>query len=194
MTGEVHIDFLCLLSTYLPITKYLELGVCDADCLNQVAPIVLGRPGSRAIGVDRNPCPVVLCSGVQFYCMSTQLYLQSLEEGVDVFDLVFIDADHDIASVLSDLRGVLPFVANDGIVALHDTYPKDVGFTQAGYCGSAYKIAAYWKEFSGIEFVTLPVHPGLTIIRKRKAQVPWMEVADVLEDSEISDGVRHAKI
>jgi hypothetical protein len=33
------------------------------------------------------------------------------------------------------------------------------------------------KAYRGMEMVTIPLHPGLTIVRKSRTQVPWNESA-----------------
>ena len=66
---------------------------------------------------------------------------------------------------------IMPHVSHEGLVCLHDTNPETVEDTQPGYCGDSWKFA---KNLSvlGYEAVTLPYHPGLTIVRNRRRWGP----------------------
>jgi len=54
-------------------------------------------------------------------------------------------------------------------VALHDTNPENVSDAQPGFCGDAWKFVVYLLG-AGFEGMTLPYHPGITLVRKR---VSW---------------------
>lgn len=89
--------------------------------------------------------------------------------------MLFIDADHKKESVLKDFYNYFPFIKEDGIIFLHDGYPKNIEYTKDGYCSNCYEaIFELSKNTTDYEMVTIPLHPGLTICRKRKKQIPWI--------------------
>mgnify|MGYP001795611338 CR=1 FL=1 len=91
-------------------------------------------------------------------------------------DMLFIDADHCRDSVLRDFRDYFPFVRPHGLILLHDTHPGDASLLDYGWCGDAYRaVEELQRELDGFEMMTIPVSPGLTLCRKRAAQLSWME-------------------
>ena len=91
-------------------------------------------------------------------------------------DMLFIDADHAKDSVLRDFFGILPFVSQHGLILLHDTHPKSVDYLDPQYCNDAYKaIEELSKRMDQFEMMTIPLHPGLTLCRKRTSQLSWLE-------------------
>jgi hypothetical protein len=62
-----------------------------------------------------------------------------------------------------------------GIIAIHDTHPKNEKYTTSGYCGDGYKfIEEIGGNTSEFEIMTIPVHPGITLVRKRSGQLKWI--------------------
>ena len=87
------------------------------------------------------------------------------------FDFVFIDADHSEKAVSKDFYGIYEYVSPDGLIILHDTNPETREDTEPGFCGDAWRFAQHLVAVP-YEAVTLPFHPGLTIIRKRSGWGP----------------------
>jgi len=114
------------------------------------------------VGVDIKP---VTCDGATMYQMTTKEFIDSHAYKHAPYDVVFIDADHNAKAVLADLLGIWHYVAAEGLVFLHDTNPEKPEDTSLGLCGDAWLAAS--KIAKNFESVTLPYHPGLTIIRKR---------------------------
>mgnify|MGYP003341982137 CR=1 FL=1 len=56
---------------------------------------------------------------------------------------------------------------------MHDTYPISEKFLDKGYCGDSYKTAWHIRQNYGqkCEIVTMPFHPGLSIIKKTNRHV-----------------------
>ncbi len=169
MNQSAHETLIPLLCELIGAQTYLELGVHRGDCLLKVAKWV---PGITVVGVDKENLILTLPSNVTFIHSDTLSYLKTLNG--PVFDVVFIDADHSADAVIQDVIHVLPHVNEHGLILLHDTFPVDITYTDPGYCGDSYKVPEQLTaNCPDIEFVTLPYHPGLTVIRKRSKQVFW---------------------
>jgi len=154
----LHERLIPLLVEGIGATTYLELGTFDNATISKVR-------CRRRIGVDKR---AVRCPDVQMFEMRTDRFIENHAKRVAPFDFVFIDADHSAASVEADFHGIWPYVSDEGIVCLHDTNPETEKDTAPGLCGDAWRFAK--RLSSTVECVTLPYHPGLTIIRKR---VQW---------------------
>lgn len=134
---------------------YLELGTHLNETIGRVT-------APHRYGVDTKPIP---CPGAQMFRMTTGEFIEKYAASYAPFDFVFIDADHCAKSVGEDFDGIWPYVSDEGLVCLHDTNPEREEDTQAGFCGDAWKWAS--EKSRTMEMVTLPYHPGLTIVRKR---------------------------
>jgi len=129
---------------------YLELGIQFNQTISKVK-------AKRKIGVDlKRPTN---CN-YEFHHMSTNEYFRKLD--IPDIDVCFIDADHAFEQVLEDYNNVLPYIKKDGLILLHDTFPTAERHKRLSLCGTAYKILDHIKE----EHVTIPIFPGLTIVRK----------------------------
>ena len=62
----------------------------------------------------------------------------------------------------------------DLLLILIDGLPKDIEHAGSGYCGDGYRaIDELTRGAQGYEMMTIPVHPGLTLARKRQNHLPW---------------------
>lgn len=176
--GNFHLDFMELLARRMKPDIYLELGLGPtAECINRISGYC-----KRSLGVDIKGCrghkpgwELFHVSTDEFFEKSAPLWLGLNKE---VVDLCFIDADHSAEVVWKDLRNVLPYMKQDGIVVLHDTYPESAKYTAPGYSGDCFRVAEEMQEESDLEFyeiVTLPFPPGLSIIRKREKHLLWRD-------------------
>ncbi len=152
--------------------RYLELGVYQGECLIAVAS---ANPDCECIGVDREPMNFGVPPNVKLIQSDVYMFFNSISPPTgDLFDAVFIDANHSEESVKEDFNRVWPYVSDNGLILLHDTFPDSKESTSPGLCGTAYLFAGKLGSKFGLEAVTLPYHPGLTIVRKRTKQVPWI--------------------
>lgn len=136
--------------------SYLEFGTHTNETIGRV---VCGR----RYGVDINP---IRCHGVTMFQMTTREFIRNHASLNAPYDFVLIDADHTADAVEDDYNGILPHVSPEGLICLHDTNPQTELDTQFGLCGNAWEFARDLHD-RGAEALTLPYHPGLTIIRKR---------------------------
>lgn len=103
-------------------------------------------------------------------------FAKELEANPLKIGMLFIDADHSKEAVLQDFQIFFPLMAPHGLILLHDTHPKDEVMMQPGLSGTACQaveiLALDTREY---ELMTIPVSPGLTICRKRQAQLSWQK-------------------
>lgn len=149
---------------------YLELGVHQNETMGLVAKF---NQGTRLIGVDRKE-PYERIMGVEYYIETTQEFLtKRLPEMKVKLGVVFIDADHTYESAKWDFEMVWPFVEEQGIVLLHDTFPEAEWEEKPGYAGDSWRFAVELRE-RGYDTATVPIPPGLTIVRKReRGHLAW---------------------
>jgi predicted O-methyltransferase YrrM len=166
---DMHTDVIEFFASKVNPNLYVELGLYKGETINRVA-----KHAKRSIGVD-------LISGFsdknfEFFQMSTDDYLEILKKENLKIDMLFIDADHSYEQSLKDFDGYFEFVNDDGFIFMHDTYPISEKYLDKGYCGDSYKTAWHirnnYKE--KCEILTIPFHPGLSIIRKSTKQLFWM--------------------
>lgn len=146
-------------------TRYLEYGVRDGENFIEMSDIV-----KNAYGVDMIIKEKVRDNkrgNVELYEMMTNEFRDRRLPWMENMDVVFIDADHNSSSVITDFNGVYMKVNRDGYIILHDTYPCNEELLSPGGCSDCYRTPLYLKRVYGdkIEILTLPLNPGLTIVR-----------------------------
>ena len=169
-----HEDFITHLARITKPAVYVELGLYRCKLFNKMIPVA-----DRLIGVDNDPSVVryMKKSGkTTFFNMKTDEFAEKLREEPLAIDMIFIDADHSENAVRDDFFHFLPFVRPHGLLILHDTHPRSDLFIQKEFCGDGYKaMEAISRNAKDYEVLTIPVHPGLTIVRKRNTQLSWQE-------------------
>jgi len=111
--------------------------------------------------------------------MDTDTFFEKLKKQeitITPVEMVFINANHAAEQVEKDFNNVFPYVLDNGLIFLHDTFPYEKEQTNCHSCGTAYQFASKLSSIKSLEYeiITIPMHPGLSIIRKRKKQVCWM--------------------
>lgn len=171
--GNWHVNFILHLATIVKPRVYVELGLYQCELFNQMIPL-----SEKLIGVDFSPLAgnyMQKSYKAEFICTKTEDFAKVAKAENLKIDLLFIDANHSYESVRDDFMNFFPLVNNDGLILLHDGYPKDIQHTDNGYCGDGYRaIKELTENQNGFEMMTIPVHPGLTIARKRSAHLPWL--------------------
>lgn len=171
-TSKWHLDFIVHLVTILKPEKYLEIGVYRAGLINRLTHLI---PEIVAVDIDpRAKSYIESLKNVEFINMDSKDFWKTRSGGE--FDLIFIDGNHSRDAVLVDFEGARNCIKDHGVILLHDTYPLDREATNPERCDNGYlaiqELSFQTQEF---EMMTIPVHPGLTIVRKRTTQVPWSE-------------------
>lgn len=167
-----HENFIVHLASILRPKVYVELGLYRCELFNRVAPFA-----HRSIGVDLSSESgkfMTKSPKSEFVCKSTDEYAKIARKNNLLIDLLFIDANHSKESVRKDFESFFPLVSDNGVILFHDGYPKNKIFTDSGYCGDGYKaIEQLTKDAKDYEMMTIPVHPGLTLCRKRTKHLLW---------------------
>jgi hypothetical protein len=164
-TAERHFDRTwCInyLAQSLKVGKYLELGICQAETLRNMSTIV-----PECHGVDVTPPNDVLPQSIKFYHMTTDdFFVKTKYYGY--FDMIYIDANHNIEYVKRDLINALKCLQPNGLILLDDTYPPNSTYFNPRFCEDAYLISKFCRETmcDKVEMLTLPFAPGLTMVRK----------------------------
>lgn len=170
--GNWHVNFIVHLASILKPKCYVELGLYQCELFNKIAPFC-----EEMFGVDISKDASKFMknsSKTHFHCTTTLEFAKYAKRENLEIDMLFIDADHSYESVKKDFDSFFPLLKDDGIILLHDGYPKDLAHTDSGFCGDGYRaIDELTKNQVGFEMMTIPMHPGLTIVRKRKSHLPW---------------------
>lgn len=168
-----HEDIIVSLAKIFQPRVYVELGLYQCRLFNKMTPYVTEKMFGVDIAKETGDF-MKKAAKAEFFCGSTLEFAKQFKSKNIKIDMLFIDADHSQNSVLQDFQAFFPFVKQDGLIFLHDGYPKNKEFTASGFCGDGYKaIFELSKKTEEYEMVTLPMHPGLTICRKRNKQVLW---------------------
>lgn len=163
---EVQVDHPRIISSIIRNTNtkkqenYVEYGVMVGRCLEQIAPHV-----NIAYSVDMGEYQPK-AKNIQFYSMTTDEFSEKKLPTL-TFNYAFVDADHTSKQALIDFENVYKYIKTGGYIFLHDTYPYSQQYLQPKFCNDCYKTPLeIRKRYPNIEMLTLPLNPGLTIIRK----------------------------
>jgi hypothetical protein len=172
-----HESFIEHLASVLKPMVYVELGLYRCELFNCI--ILHAR---KLIGVDKDAAAgnwMAKSHKVEFIHLTTDEFAAMLQKHPVAIDTLFIDADHSKEAVLRDFWNFFAFVSPHGLIIQHDTHPKNSDYTQPGYCRDAYKaIEELSRRTDEFEMMTIPVHPGPTVCRKRTGHFLWMEVGN----------------
>lgn len=167
--ADFHVDMIVHLASVIRPTCYVELGVYECETFNRVS-----RFAETSYAVDIESKASLHKKKGYFYNGTTMEFLDFFKVKDKKIDMLFIDADHSAASVKQEFESFFPYVSDQGLIILHDSYPKDKTHTDQSICGDGFlAIAELSTQASDYEMVTIPFPPGLTICRKRNKQVPW---------------------
>lgn len=156
-----HIDLIEAIFIACHYNSYLELGIWNGENLAKMS-----KHAMYAVGVDiadvRDDTTTNLCQ------TTTDHFF---EHNVDMFDLIFIDADHRYEQAKKDLNNSLKILTPPGAIILHDTDPARKELLDDGYCSDAYKILRDLRNNNRVDFITLPMNEaGLTIVKFRNSE------------------------
>ncbi len=161
-------EFIIFIAKTMKPDNYLELGSSVGTTLSAVLPFVK----EKVVGVDIRQT-IQNTDKIIFYQTTTDAFF---DNPPDIrYDLIFIDADHRYKQAKKDFKHAAKLLKDNGLIIIHDTYPMDKSYLCEKECADSYKLA--WeirtKMNKKFEIVTLPFHPGISIIRKSKKQLNW---------------------
>lgn len=162
-----HASFIGEIAKQMRPSAYLELGVYRGETFRKVA-----KWSAVSVGLDIDPIAIKSISGLK-KSIPVLGEISALDGRADlpgVYDLIFIDADHAKESVVSDFKAASDLLKRNGLILLHDTWPKNESYTTPGFCGDAYlAVGVLRSSCPDWSFVTLAAHPGLTFCQKNSA-------------------------
>jgi len=124
-------DFMNYLIRKHNFKSYLELGVDNAWNYNQI------NIESKT-GVDASSRSLHASTGdpVDMFIMYTDNFFAINEKK---YDLIFIDAMHEMSQCYIDFKNSYNFLNDNGIILFHDIWPKNKVETELGNMGTVFK-------------------------------------------------------
>lgn len=161
-----HPKFIAGLARITRAENYLEVGVYRGETIRKVSKFC-----SNNVGVDIDQEAIESIAGIRnvtgFLGSLQDFCLQPQEIK---FDLIFIDANHDVQSVVRDFESAKTLISEKGLVLLHDTWPKNSNFISPQFCGTAYQaVQIIRSEHPAWNLITITTHPGITVCQSTKA-------------------------
>lgn len=165
-----HVKFVRELAHLLQIQVYAELGIYEGETFNAI-----NAPTKIAVDIDQKYLAYAEDSPVVKKLLGDSKVLANyLCDNSILIDLLFIDANHSRQAVIDDFENLEVFVAPNGIILMHDTFPKSLLYSSQEYCGDAYlALDELTKKFTNWSFATIPVHPGLTLATRLPNRPKW---------------------
>lgn len=165
-----HPSLLVFFASFIKPNIYLEYGVAKGNVIIQVAQFA-----KQVIGVDIEDHVENKPENMTLHVMHTTEFKSILLSQNMVVDMAFIDASHKSSDAFNDFKDIYPHVIDNGFIFLHDTYPTQLYLTEDGACSDSWRVPAMIKQnYPDCEILTIPICPGLSIIRKNTIRLPWM--------------------
>ena len=125
---------------------YLELGVFDNSNFNQIR-------CRNKYSVDIN--------GNAIFTGTTDDFFSQLDKST-VFDIIYIDANHDYEFVLRDFNNSVPRASK--WILMHDMIPPSKKYIQSKFCSDSYKLLYYFLTETNLKVYPMENNMGLTLI------------------------------
>ena len=141
---------------------FIEYGVRSGENLEEISQIV-----EKSYGIDINDRPNALQNNnITYFKGYTDDFSENILPFIK-FNYAFIDADHSFESCMKDFDNIYKYIETGGLIFLHDTYPTLEDMLSPIFCNDCYKTPIEIKnKYKNLEIITLPLNPGVTIIRK----------------------------
>lgn len=141
--------------------KYLEIGVSKGENIYNIRDEV-----DLCEGVDKDEL-ILDKNNIIFNKVTSDIFF---ENNKNIYDIIFIDADHNFIQVKKDFENSLKILNKYGIIVLHDTDPIEESLLNPDYCNDSYKIIDYiYIHHPELNIITLPIHEtGLSFVMRRK--------------------------
>lgn len=166
-----HPQFIASLAKWYKPTLFVEYGLREGACTKVYAPFC-----KKIYGVDLQIDPsLVMIPNLHTFQMSTREFKSSVLDSLDEpIDMAFIDADHTSSVTFQDFEDLFPKMSENGIIFLHDTFPCEAKYMSPEYSGDSWKVPDLIKKKYGkiCDVFTIPIQPGLTMVRKYTTILP----------------------
>jgi len=141
--------------------NYLEIGVESGDCIRNIRDVV-----KKCVAVDVADM-MVDKDKIEFHHMTSDDFFKNNKE---MFDIIFIDGDHNFEQARLDFENSLIFLNKHGIILLHDTDPMLFGLTHVKYCSDTHRIVDYILDYHpDLNIITLPINEmGLSVVMRKQ--------------------------
>lgn len=163
------------------LKSYLEIGVqCPGNNFDLIE-------CDKKIGVDPSLKGIPDPKNHQyFHCITSDEYFEKFKNRIGFLtetktgvrscvDLVFIDGHHTESQVKRDFENSLKCLNDNGVIVIHDTLPEKEEYateernTRIWY-GTVWKFAMILSEYKGIDFCTVNIDCGCTVISKKEPE------------------------
>lgn len=149
-------DVLQFLINELGYKKYLEVGVQYMENWDRIT-------CDHKQGVEPNK----ISNPNIYHGTSDQFFAQNME----MYDLVFIDGDHNYAQVIKDFYNALRYLNEGGAIVFHDALPHTIEYTHELKCGTVYKALLEIRSNHFFDFVTFEENHGVCVVRPHKKDI-----------------------
>ena len=168
-----HEGFIQVLSEIIKPKISIEIGVGTGVVTKILAEY---SESVIAIDIDRQAVDNVQdVSNLSFINSNSHDALKNLIKLNIEAELIFIDGDHNADVVMQDFMLSTKLISPSGIIIIHDTYPRNLSFTTTDTCADSYLIPDRIKNLpQDFNIITIPVHPGLTIIQCHVSRPDWI--------------------
>jgi predicted O-methyltransferase YrrM len=170
-----HIEFIEFFVRLIKPKNFLELGVQFAECTKAIIDLI-----PEYYGVDINMSSnieyiIKSYPSFKFFHGTTDDFFASRTANMNL-EMAFIDACHSHEASYQDFLHIKDHIVDDGIIFFHDTYPASEYWTQNDLCHDCYRTSKlirlhHHREW---EILTIPINPGISIARKCKKQLKWL--------------------
>jgi len=140
--------------------SYLELGSYKKHTFDRVR-------------VSNKKCVDILPDFSPTFCMDTSSFFKI---NTDIYDIVFIDANHDLAHVVEDFNSSAKVCRK--LIAIHDMYPPSKELTDTKFCSDSFKLLYHMFQ-NNFQFITLDGDYGLTLVFPPFREVDMGKVENV---------------
>lgn len=170
-----HESFIESLATVIKPKISIEVGVAEGRVTR-----ILSKNSTQVIAIDidsRAINSIAKLKNVQGILGQSKEILEGLKNENVMPDLVFIDGDHRISQVMEDFDICFSMLKPEGFILLHDTYPRNQSFVSEinEWCGNSYLAPELVrKKYPNTSTITLPLHPGLTLIQRNLKGPSWL--------------------
>jgi len=146
------------------LTSYCEIGT--QNCNNNFHKIHSPVTSLIKVGVDPEPINgdnrITVGTSDEYFALNPPK-----------MDIYFIDGYHECEQVKRDFENTLRCLNDNGFIVLHDTLPDEEQFTTVPratkkWFGNVYLFATTLYAY-GLEYVTLDMDCGCTVVRKKQA-------------------------